>query len=302
MDSYGLICKARKSKTVTILIWAWLTAIFIGQFLLSSSYGILVTTGLLYYFSPALFGVEPYSSQQLFLFLSTVDKEYKIAIISSVITVIGFLLAFSSSRAAVKSQLLLQYRTAVADDINDLVNQASYLANAIKIKSDLLQNLKERIARNSFDPELPGEVKHILSLSEELNSEIRNLSNLVSSAYSLSSRHSALLAAQAKLDVTFNNIIICMRQLSEASWFYIPNVEVNSISDLEQFGEFIDAAKCKKYNLLYDSLFDQINSYSGSMRAVLLHQVIGYRWGHLRGLVSLTNPFTPSRKEDFNGD
>ena len=125
-------------------------------------------------------------------------------------------------------------------------------------------------------------IHYLSGLSDELRSEITQLSAKVSYIYSLSGKHAILLSSQGKLDVSLSEIQNTLSELSKASWLFIPSGPVDSVAEIENYAEHLDVEKSLKFIELYKDGYPKINSLAGSIRGALLSSVVGLKWGTFR--------------------
>ena len=78
--------KQNLKKVSTFLL---ILNVFFFTFLSSNVFGMFIFSIGLHYFSEPLLGVEAYSASELLAFVDQLDKDYKIAVVSSLVTVIG---------------------------------------------------------------------------------------------------------------------------------------------------------------------------------------------------------------------
>ncbi len=272
----------RKLGTALFLLMVLLT-----RFLFTRAVGILIVAIVLYTFSEGLLGVTAFGPGELVIYLSSLEKDYKIAVISSLITVIGFLLAFSTSSAAVKEQLLLQYKSQVAEEVSSFADDVCTVLTAIRIKADLIIECKAQIDKCPSSPETVFVIDYLSERSDELKSEITRLSALVSSGHSLKGRHSILLSANNRLDVSFSKALQIISKLSEGAWLFIPSSSVTSAEEAEIFAKHLDVNKAEQFISLYRSGYPKISELCGSVRGALLSGVLGLTWGNLRAVLAI---------------
>ncbi len=101
-----------------ILLQIYLALEFIFRFLVGSLYGILILLIILYFALPYFTDIQPYSFDELLLFVMNLDPQYKVAILTSLITVVGFLIAFQTATTTWKQQMHTNLSLQAANDID----------------------------------------------------------------------------------------------------------------------------------------------------------------------------------------
>lgn len=117
------------------------------QFTLSSLYGFLLVAVLSYLGAPWLFDVTPLGPGELLLFLGSLDSTLQSAILSSTITVFGFLAAFDASNSTWRRQERALILLDVANTITRLSENACAALAALKTTTDTPGSSTEAASR-----------------------------------------------------------------------------------------------------------------------------------------------------------
>ncbi len=78
---------------------------FIYRFLFQSIYGALLLVVSAYWYTGTYTNVEPFNLEQLIQFASNLSPEYKVALITSGVTITGFAIAFHTATINWRSQI-----------------------------------------------------------------------------------------------------------------------------------------------------------------------------------------------------
>ena len=108
-----MFAKLPPSLSVSIF-YTFVTITFIYRFLFGNIYGILITCLVVYNYSKSLFGTTPLSFDGLIQWVVTQSESTKVALLSAIITVVGFLIAYATATSNWRSQLLANLKVQAA--------------------------------------------------------------------------------------------------------------------------------------------------------------------------------------------
>ena len=126
-------------------------------FLSSKVDGIFILSILLYFFYSALGLEKPFSGPELILWLDQLPNNSKTAIFTSIITIIGFLVAFKIGSTNQKQQILSQMKIEASNDIEKFINNASRNASSVNIYAKYLIEIANYI-NNCTDDDFPDRI------------------------------------------------------------------------------------------------------------------------------------------------
>lgn len=130
-------------KKYTIYIFVLLS--FVARFLTGNLYGILILLLIGYFTLEPLFDITPLTLDQLILLFDRFDSNGKALLLSSSLTVVGFLIAFSVATKSWKQQTQASLRLQAASDINSTYNRISTYIVDINIFANNLLRLADKI-------------------------------------------------------------------------------------------------------------------------------------------------------------
>ena len=112
---------ANRIKVIAIKLFV--VAAYLLQSLVGKLSGILVFSFLLYFSAPYIGLVQPYSAHELILWVHELPENYKTTAFSSILTIVGFLIAFSVGATQQRQQFISQMKIEVASDIEVFFNE-----------------------------------------------------------------------------------------------------------------------------------------------------------------------------------
>lgn len=216
------------------------------RFFFGNVYGILMSSIAAYLFLPKLFGFNAFSFNDLVLWFEGVPIELKSSILTSIITVSGFLVAFATASYAWRSQLLGQMKIESSEDIDAFFSD--FLKAAISLRIYVKQMIEAYEQCQSGSRERAAFlIRYLGSGGMEAQADRSALSRLSSDVHRLYGKYTVLLASHPFLDERMKDAIKAMGLISESVWFTIPIVlegenEVNFFiaqSDYEKWDRFL---------------------------------------------------------------
>ncbi|MCG8394547.1 MAG: hypothetical protein MI745_15830 [Pseudomonadales bacterium] len=92
---------------------------FIFRFLFQSAYGALFLVILVYWYAGAFTEINPFTLEELVNWISALAPEYKVALITSGVTIAGFAIAFHTATTNWRNQMRAQIMMQVSRIIGD---------------------------------------------------------------------------------------------------------------------------------------------------------------------------------------
>mgnify|MGYP006967508451 FL=1 len=141
---YGVFKKLPPAVAVPIF-YSFIVCAYILRFLFMSAPGLLLISLLIYWNSKALTGYMPLTFEQLFSVLSGLDKEYKVALLTSFVTIVGFAIAFHTATINWRNQMRSQVMLNVSAEIESFFAGASNAITTLEIHAESLIDAVNRI-------------------------------------------------------------------------------------------------------------------------------------------------------------
>lgn len=216
------------------------------RWLISSPVGLLIIAALSYWAVGAFALVEPYSGNELLLWFDSLSEASKTALAASILTVVGFLIAFQTGYSGMKKERLISKEMAVADAIQlhyskvvDCIYTLSSLARAVvKTKKQLRK-----------DPDgSHGSLAYLQRRIGKISETADELTELVLKCNALASTHGFIVDRHVQLPGELGRLAERARKVQQHARFAAsPDlfIDVDPKSDL--FWDLCNAKRAKRF-------------------------------------------------------
>lgn len=242
---------------VVFAIW------FVFSWLISSVWGIFLLAVGLYVNATNLGWSEPLSFGQLLSWSAELPDEYRLGISSSLLTIVGFLIAFQVATRNWKDQMRASVQLEAATDIQSFFSSGSKLLTEVYIYANLLLESLQIVTVGQDIDRMNFEIDLVRSRTDKFLRKRDRLTKMAVDVHNLSSRHSVLLASQFRTAKNLARATDAFSAVAEHIWFPIPIVSSKELGAIDRFERAIDIEACQKYKDAYDENFDAISGLSG---------------------------------------
>lgn len=245
------------------------------NFLTGRPVGILITSLFLYQ-TTSFFGFpEPYSFSELILWIDQLPETSKTTVLTSLITISGFLVAFSINSSNQKNQLMSDMRIELAEEIEDFFNEFSRNITSANIYSEYLLKVNKTLKKSKDNHEINFHLDNIASETTKHIETRRKIQEQAIDVYRLKGKHSIIIAsswgAQQRLDDATRSVEDIVQSID----FPIPILNPLDPNKIQSFKRQIDTSKCNIFIKSYKDNFDIINQSSGGLSGSMLGTITG---------------------------
>lgn len=255
-----------KNVTYAIIIYSFFH--YIIKFFTSNLWGVLIFTILLYFSVPIFSDIQPFGFKQLLDWFIELPETYKTAISSSLLTIIGFLVAFQVASSRVFTQQKNQIKLDAAKEIFATYHNAINLVGEVKFFAKRVLTTIDDIAK-SKNPDFS------IALIWTLYNDSLKLQETINQIHEM---HSALFTIQGRTSHLLINIIGTHIQLNRATSDFgniyiacagisIPYIGPDNFEDIEQdtqkfIDHFCNHVRYEIYKDMENNCIDAIESLS----------------------------------------
>ena len=273
------------------LFYGLVTAGFLYRLLFQTAIGLFLVSLIFYCFAETLTGVKPFTFSEVIAWLSSLDKEYKVAVITSFVTIIGFIVAFHSAtinwRNQMRAQIMLNISAEVenffATVLRNITRAELYVEDLVKAVNQIQKGASVRDAKFSVDynQEQQGQFLNARNLLSEASVEVHRL---ISRNYNpLSSRWGALEAIQRSA--------AALAEVSQKMWVNIPIIDKSDPHRIQSFINQINITECEEFIRTCKKASGVMSGLTGGVRGQLQSSVLGFNVPMLAGLVKMRKEF-----------
>ncbi len=257
------------SRMKKYLLFVGILLRLIVRFFTANIYGIFILFVSIYYISPYVNGVQPFKLNDLIVWFSEQSDTLQSLFLSSLVTVIGFIIAFQSATKNWKDQLVANIRVQASNDIDTIYTRINEIINSLKIYTDTNLKILSRIKSNADVNEIYSNIKFVLSQTEKFRSERQELSSLQSRAFQLYGRYSLILFATLNAFEQLEKINESVRKVAGKMWILLPTIDISNSDYLKHYLNYVDEEKYMDLSNQCGESYLYISAIAGNVRGKL---------------------------------
>lgn len=277
-----------------------ITSLFIVRFFIANLYGMFFLAVGIYYCSDGLFGVEAYTFPQLIDWFAVQSEGTKTAFLGSIVTVVGFLIAYATATYNWKAQALSQLRMQAAGEIDVFFAQCAKLTTDCQIYADALVEAVDKIHKNCTVEEAVFLVNYNRGQGQLFLQKRQQLVALGIEVHRLQARYSNLLVLAPGLKSNMDLAVNSLARITEKVWFQVPFQIDGDQDPVQTFVNQVNVADCMAFSEATQDNFGQLNFTSGGVRGILQSSVVGFNLWSLLFLFRERNGFKEAIVEHYN--
>lgn len=281
------------------LFYVAITIIFILRFLVANLFGIFILSCALYYTAPSFLGVDPYSFSGLVVWFSDQEDSTKTSLLASIVTVMGFLIAFASASYNWRSQALSQLRIEAAAEIDRFFAQCTQRATDCRLYAEGLVEAVNEIQRGCDRDEAAFLARYHREKGLEFERHRQELVALGVEAHRLQGRYTNLLTLSPGLIANMQIAISALSRIIDEVWFNRPFIIDHDPDPVSSFIHQTNVAECLNFSKVVEDHFIDLNFSSGLVRGNLQSSVVGFSFWSLVFLYSEMSGFRAAITEHY---
>lgn len=258
------------------LFYAFITFMFLLRFLIGNVYGIFLLCIIFYRNCATLIGITPFGFDELMHWLVIQTVTTKTAILSSFITVIGFMLAYATATANWKGQLLANIKLQAAGEIDVFFSEFSKLATDCNIYASALAEAVDKIQKNCSIEEAIFLANYNRDQGQIFIQKRQRLIAMGIDVYGFQGRYSTLLISAPGLKSGLVSATKAVEEINDKLWLNVPFHIQEDSNVVQTFVNQVNVADCLALSRAVESNHGELNFSSGSVRGNLMSTVIGF--------------------------
>lgn len=248
---------------------------FIWRFLTGTLFGTFIFLLIAYFSLESLFGIRPLTPIELFSIFDDIEKDDRALLISSALTVIGFLVAFGVATNTWKQQTQANLRLQAARDIQQTYHPISTLIVDVQIFANSLLKLGDKISDEEKEA-TDFDYQHLFTQYDKFEIDRKAFCSAHRESYQIGSIYSHQLFASWNLWERIQDLGDELQELNALIWFPLPILAVDHPNRAEIYLNTLDRKKIKEWIDSSEIAHDRINGISGLVSGRLTGSIMEF--------------------------
>lgn len=267
-----------------LLFFYGLPFVLLLRFLVGSIFGIFICSILLYISMSTYGETNPFTLMQLVLWIDGLSEESKTSVITSVLTVVGFLIAFHSAAINWKAEALANLKSRAADDIETFFAEASNLTTDAAIYAKSLIEAVNKVQQQGATQEATFAVQWTLDQRKKFLTTRDRLSSMSVEVHRILGRNFTVLSTVHGAVKSLEECAEAFSEVTQNMWIHVPSIETNQPDQIAHFVDQVNVAEYSKFISICEKNSAFIGGIVGGVRGMLLTPIIGTRLSMLTSL------------------
>jgi len=275
------------------------------RFLFSSTFGALVLAIWLYIYVGAYTLTDPLKPMELIWWLVELPVDYKVALISSIVTVGGFVIAFHIATQNWKDQLKAKLKAEAAREIELFFTGVCRNITVATIYVESLVEAVDEINKVGITADTDFSVRYALEKTYKFLAARDALSEASIEVHRLISKNHSLLSTGFGVPANAKCAAEALMEIREVMWIHVPIVDMKSQNYIKSFVDQINLAEYKNFLKVCKINYGKISGLSGGIQGYLTAPIWGFSFTMLANLLFSKKEFREAIEElhkDFNGN
>lgn len=249
---------------------------YIFRFLFQSTYGAFVLAVLLYWYTDTFTEIDPYSLKELLHWVSTLSQEYKVALITSGVTIAGFSIAFHTATINWRDQMRAQMMLQVSGEVENFFARVSqnitaaeiYIKSLVEAVNKIQNGVSHGEAEFLVDYHQAEQEKflHARTLLAEASVEVHRL---------ISKNYNPLVSNWGVLN-SARESAKALEEVSEKMWVNLPIIDLNDPRRVQRFIDHVNVAEYQEFIRTCKRSHSVISGLAGGINGQLQSTVLGF--------------------------
>jgi hypothetical protein len=213
--------------------------------------------------------------RELTLLIFSLESEYKVGILSSLITVIGFIYAFHMSGESWRRQMREEQKFKAASEIEDFFYRVLNTSYTLERYAEGLVSLVEMRSTDGLTARVEMEIRIMIAKTQAFLEARAEMSEFSVDVHGVIGRNDGALSVGWGLKDTAQRAATEIALISKSMWFNVPIVDFDKDAWAEIFIAQIDVQASKGFIIVAQNSQTQISGMSGAIKGYL-HS---YVWG-----------------------
>ena len=271
----GLFKKIQPSISVP-LFYVFVTIALVVRFLIASVFGAFALAIFAYWYIGQYTAISPFTGHELLIWFGELEPAYRVAFFGSLVTVLGFVVAFHTATVNWRNQMKAQLKSDAAGEIENFFAIVGRSIRGVQLYVDDLVDTANLIQNGGDPAELSFRVRYAQGRGEQFIAARNTLSQASIEVHRLISKNHNLLASGWGLLSAVQGTAETLADVVDKIWIRVPIVDVNDPNHVQHFLDQINVTDCQSLSNACDINDSKIAAMSGGLQGALLAPVWGF--------------------------
>lgn len=268
----------------SIIFYYVIPVILLFRFLIGTVWGVLFLSTLLYWMSWFVGNPKPLTPGQLLLWIDGLPTESKTAVATSLLTVLGFLVAFHSAALNWKAEAVARLKAHVAGEIELFFTEASRLTTDAQIYVRSLVEAVNLLQSQGPTVESMFKIQRTLEQLPKFLGIRDRLSAMSVEVHGIAGRHYTLLSTVWGATKVLEESAVAFAEITKKMWIHLPNIKNFHPDSVAEYLRQINMSECAEFIVCCEKNCDFINGITGGLRGLLIAPIVGVNFSSIRSL------------------
>lgn len=276
---FGLlfIRKLSRSALSFLLSYVFPFSLFL-RFLIQTVAGTFLVTVAVYWFLSEFGESKPWTFYQLASWLDDLNSEVKTSIFTSILTVVGFLVAFRTGTEGWKVQALGQMKLRLSDELDVFFAEATSLASDLKLIAEGALST-QLLVPGGITNELLFSVGRAAEQSADFQVKRLRLQAMAIQSYRIAGSNFSLLATYPGAVDWVDQAISSLNEITAKVWITLPlGLPDENAQRVHMFYRQVNRPAYEAFIAACEKNLPLINGSVGGVRGILLKAIVTPNW------------------------
>lgn len=264
--------------TISVPLFFFSTVIvLVGRFLLSTVFGVFLLS-LCLYWAVGASGREVLTGGQFLLWIDGLNTEYKAALLTSLVTVAGFVVAFHSANANWRNQFNAQLKAQLASELETFFGPLSASINEASIFAQALVDTVNKIQAGTTYADASFSIRYLQDQQTRFRSARAHISQAASDVHQLIGRNYNILSSGWGTPGQMQLAALALGEISQLIWIQLPVVDSDQPDHVQSFVNQVNVSQCLRLVESCENNSTKISGLIGGVRGYLLSAIVGFNF------------------------
>lgn len=269
-----LLMEKLPGKWMAFILAYLMPASLFLRYLITSVEGTFLLAVSLYWLTPLLSDVRPWTAGELLMWIDDLPVEAKTGIFTSLLTVVGFLVAFRSATEAWKRQALGEIKLRIAAELDAFSREADNLLTGMKIDAEHMLD-----AAKSYRVQGPtNEQNHATTWAIERGDQFKisrqRIATMSAEIHRIVGSNFAVLASVPGASNWMDQYVEALISIRKKMWIFIPQVPDDPKIRSAYYADKVKVEAYEEFIACCEGQLSVMAGLIGGIKGALLHAVI----------------------------